>query len=190
MNCCQERSAQLMEYAEGSLPSAQAAELESHLSSCSCCRKELESWRRLEARLRAFPLVSEPAGLKSAVMNRIAETRTAAVPMASMPVDPMLAGALGALLLGMAALLAGVGAGAWELSFDTGYWMDLASQVATSVWALAVNAGGLVLSGLTQTIYSDLMGAAPALAAALLLALFAIGPSELMSAVNLQSRES
>ncbi len=191
MKCCQERSAQLMEYAAGNLSDPQAAELERHLSGCSCCREELQSWRLLEGQLRAFPLVDEPAGFKSAVMSRIAaETLVARTPVAYMPVDPVLVGALGALLLGIAALLAGVGTGTTELSFDGGYWVDLAGQLGSSVWNLTVSAVGLALSGLAQAAFSDLMGALPVLTAAVLLAIFAIGPSELASALRLQSRES
>ena len=110
--------------------------------------------------------------------------------MAYMPVDPVLVGALGALLLGIATLLAAVDAGTTELSFDAGYWLDLAGQLARSAWTLAVTAGGVALGSLAQAVYSDLMGAAPALAAAMLLALLVIGPSELVSTLSPQSRES
>lgn len=124
-------------------------------------------------------------------MGRIAtETQVARTPVAYMPVDPVLVGALGALLLGIAALLAGVDAGATGLSFDAGYWLDLAGQLAASMWTLAVSSGAFALSSLARAVYSDLIGAAPVLTAALLLALFAIGPSELISALRLQSRES
>lgn len=191
MKCCQERSAQIMEYAEGSLPSAQTADLERHLSSCVCCRQELASWRGLEERLRAFPLVAEPANFKLAVMSRIAETRSAPVPVAYRPVDPVMVGALGAVLLGVAALLAGAGgAGTWELSFSADYWLDLAHQLLASMGNVALEGMRLILNGVAESLYRDVAAAAPVLLTALLLALFALGPRELASALNLQSRES
>jgi hypothetical protein len=190
MKCCQERSAQLMEYSEGSLPAEQEAELEMHLSDCSCCRDELGSLRRLEAQLRAFPLVGEPIGFRSSVMSRITATQAASIPVAYRRVDPALVAGLGVLLLGIAALLAGAGdASTWEFIFDGGYWLDLTGQVAAAGWGVVGGAVGFAFSGLAQTVYADLAESAPVLAAAVLLAIFAIGPSELMSAVRLQSTD-
>jgi anti-sigma factor RsiW len=162
--------------------------MERHLSGCGSCREELEGWRRLESRLRAFPLVVEPASLKLAVMSRVAETRPAPVPVAYRPIDPVTVGALGVTLLGVAALLSGVGS-SWDLTFDAGYWLDLAGDLGASGWTLAGNAAGISLGSFAQAAYTNLLEAVPVLGAAVLLALFALGPSELMSAVRIQSHE-
>ncbi len=187
MECSQERSAQLMEYAEGSLPAAEAAELEMHLSGCSSCREELESWRQLEAHLRAFPLVAEPANFRAAVMGRMAEPRPA-IPVAYRPVDPVAALALGAVVLGLGVLFAGIGD--WEWQFDPSYWLDLATGLSAAGLDLARTLAVSLLTQFAETAYSSLTDSAPILMAALLLALFALGPAEIMSAVRLRSRES
>ena len=186
MECSQERSVQLMEYAEGSLPRTETAELEIHLSSCASCRQELESWRRLEARLRALPLVAEPRGFTAAVMSRVAQPRPA-VPIVYRPVDPMAALALGAVLLGFGTLLSGFSD--WEWQLDLSYLADLAQQLAGAALEIAIGVMGQLLAGLAQAVYAGLTDSAPVLMAALLLALFVLGPKEILSAVTARSRE-
>ena len=181
MQCSQERSAKLMEYVEGSLPTAEAAELEMHLSGCASCREELESWRRLEAQLQDFPLVAEPANFTAAVMARVVVPRRAR-PVAYRPVDPMSALALGAVLIGLGTLLSGFAD--WQWQFDSSYWLDLALQLANPALDAATNAATQLLASFASAAYSSLTDSAPILMAALLLALFALGPSEIMSAVS------
>ena len=187
MECSLERSAQLMEYAEGSLPPAEVVELEMHLSSCASCRRELESWRRLEGQLRDFPLVAEPRGFTAAVMSRVAQPSPAAS-AGYRPADPVAALALGALLLGIGALLSGVSG--WEWQFDLSYLVEIAWQFAGTASAVVIGIAGQLLAGIARAVYAGLTDAAPVLMAALLLALFALGPSEIMSAVTARSRES
>ena len=112
--------------------------------------------------------------------------RTAALPAAHTPMQAVLAGSIGTLLLGIAMLLAWVDVSTLDLSFDAGYWLELGRSLGSATWTLAINAGGLALATMIQTVYGDLMGAAPALTAAVLLALFAIGPSELASTLRPQ----
>ena len=120
------------------------------------------------------------------VMSRIAGMRTAALPAAHTPMQAALAGSMGTLLLGIAMLFAWVDVSALDLSFDAAYWLELGRSLGFAAWTFALNASGLALASMIQGVYSDLMGAAPALAAALLLALFAIGPSEFASALRPQ----
>ncbi len=184
MKCSQDRSVQLMEYAEGTLPQENMADLEGHLSGCSFCREELEGWLRLEARLWAFPLAAEPAGFKAAVMGRVAESRRAQ-PVAYRPVEPAAALAFGAVLLAVGALLSGLAdAGSWEWQFNAAYLVLLAHGVLQAGLDAVSAAGGLVLTSFLAAAYSNLVEAAPVLLTALLLAVFAIGPSEIAATLR------
>lgn len=186
MKCSQKRSVQLMEFAEGALSPEKAAELEEHLSECSCCQQELEEWHRLEARLRAFPLAAEPAGFKAAVMSRVTQPRRVQ-PVAYRAVDPAAALAFAAVLLGVGVFLSGLAdAGSWELQFNAAYLAGLAQGILQAGIDAVSASASLMVASFVESAYSNLVESAPVLLTALLLAVFAIGPSEIAATLRPQ----
>lgn len=186
MKCSEERSVQLMEYAGGMLPPAEVAVLEAHLSECSYCREELVGWRRLEAQLQALPLVAEPAGFKATVMSQVAQPQRA--PLVYRAVAPAAALSLGAALVGIGTILSLLSdARSLEWQFNAAYLAGLASDLLGTGLGAAGAAAGIVLTRLAAVVYSAVADSGPVLLAALLLAIFAIGPSEI--AATLSPRE-
>lgn len=57
--------------AEGSLPDAERAVLESHLITCSRCQMEVEDWRALFGLLASLPQIEPASGFADRVMSRV-----------------------------------------------------------------------------------------------------------------------
>jgi len=111
---CREVTTRLDAYVGGELPSALAAEVESHLASCESCRLALDRLRRLAAVLGQTLMLPVPAGFALKVMAE-ARTRAARRPAVAawnpfqwwkMGSVPMRAAAAAVLVVGLLAGLA------------------------------------------------------------------------------------
>jgi anti-sigma factor RsiW len=65
---CHDVKACLQRYVDGALDPMLAERLRVHLTTCDCCRAQLERLRFVEEALHAWPLVAEPADLAARVM--------------------------------------------------------------------------------------------------------------------------
>jgi anti-sigma factor RsiW len=111
---CKDVTTRLDAYVVGEIPSALAAEVESHLASCESCRLALDRLRRLAAVLGQTPMPPVPAGFALKVMAE-ARTRAARRPAVAAwnPLEwwravsvPMRAAAAAVLVVGLLAGLA------------------------------------------------------------------------------------
>lgn len=126
--------------------------------------------------------------MKQAIMLRVAEGPRPATPRG----DAAFLGALGLVIFGLwialAPLLGGDGGGTWEWRLDTSLWLELLLG-AVGPW-VAVALGHLAewAEQYAQMLYWNLLDSLPMLAAATLLAIFALGPAELARAFSFQAR--
>lgn len=98
MECIRARGL-LQEHMEGWLPEAVSAEVETHLSGCARCSREMEQWRELDRALWRQPRSEPPRGFRDAVMARIGEAAPADVPWRERWLPLILSGAAAVLLL-------------------------------------------------------------------------------------------
>jgi hypothetical protein len=67
----------LQPYLDGQLAPGRELELSAHLDACAGCRAELARLREVDEALRAWPIVAEPEGFSSRVMEAILSAGTA-----------------------------------------------------------------------------------------------------------------
>ncbi|MHB0870003.1 MAG: anti-sigma factor family protein [Chloroflexota bacterium] len=122
-----------MEYAEGALTGEEARLLAEHLSSCAGCRRELDSWRELEAALHSFPVVPEPPNFRQMVMQRIGRPHQASVGFGWLQLS--LGVGFSFLVMGLLAVATLLGSGLdsptlWEWRHQASIWLELYLQNA------------------------------------------------------------
>ncbi len=71
---CSDAIQQLQLYLDHQLTLNQVRTLESHLSGCSACQKELLVLEEITSTLQNFPAIAEPANLTTTIMQRVALT--------------------------------------------------------------------------------------------------------------------
>ncbi len=148
---CHERQTQLQEFLSGELAPNLRQELKAHLEQCASCRRDLEYYRLLMAKIPDLPDPSVPADLTESVMTSIRpqwavlrrqrETTTATWVRRSLLLlfSFGFVGTLGAALWGWIVRIAGVSAHSlardvttfWEAAKDLWSLLTLLGEVAT-----------------------------------------------------------